>query len=980
LGGLSAFDSVMDPSLLCEVMFDDNGGSGAAPLDNLTEDDIVLLDGDYDEDESGATVLGSKRPFKGKGSSTPPVKKIRRLPPPKAAQMMNSRNPHSPGTTLSPAAVARNLLRNKQLSVTSRPQQGGVQRLSPQKQGGGQQRPSPQGGQRPPQPLKQSITWKYRQLAENQYTADIRKVDLLKNYEPEQCSCKVPKDEDDEACGSGCINRSTYNECDSDVCKNGTSCTNMAIQRRQYAPGLERFMTAKKGWGVRARQSISKGSFILEYTGEVCSSKVFEQRMLSRYTTDNHHYCLAIDNKTMIDAHRAGSECRFVNHACEPNCEMEKWTVGGLSRMALFSLRDILPGEEICYDYNFSLFNTDQGQECKCGAKTCRGVIGGRGKDYLITIEDAELTVKAKAKSKPSNQEASSQATNKGKPAKQAAAPASPATLDPSSVTAIDAAWFQRLPPTELEAIEAMAPRSDQLSTICLKCTVCNEQLNHQNRGDLHRHPELGVLMCTKCYKSYGRGGWTKDGEGNDEYCRWCSEGGQIYLCDYCPQAFCNKCLRWNLGRKYLKKLEDEDKWSCLNCDASPLREQRAHFWAITRFHKEKLSAKLGKAPPANPSSPATPKKSSKVGGAGVVSNGLPHLNGKSPSAAAAILGKGSNAVAGGKMSPSAQKMSTIASTVASLQANQAISVGPAASPHSPKVNGVHKVASPQKSHFLDASFKEAEETLARLLEEAKALKTKWSTVGRSASDVAMATKQLRTVLEKGKTSLNEVDRKVERTYRARVKGADMDEILPEGRKSPAKEDSPSLKTEGAETAATPVKQKSEPKSPVKAVVKTVKKEAKVTPKKEEPVEVEVKYEEEEEEEKPKSVEASDHLVIFATEGEAVIKDVEKLGENIPSKPEKEEERIQDVSVDELEVEDSIMEQVNGDASEVGEERKMKSNGVEPDLMESKCADKVVPKESKPYSDGADDDESLKKETRKESESDSLNCIQEKES
>ena len=63
---------------------------------------------------------------------------------------------------------------------------------------------------------------------------------------------------------------------------------------------------------MRARQSISKGSFILEYTGEVCSSKVFEQRMLSRYTTDNHHYCLAIDNKRMIDAHRAGSECRFV--------------------------------------------------------------------------------------------------------------------------------------------------------------------------------------------------------------------------------------------------------------------------------------------------------------------------------------------------------------------------------------------------------------------------------------------------------------------------------------------------------------------------------------------------------------------------------------------------------------------------------------------------------------------------------------------
>ena len=30
---------------------------------------------------------------------------------------------------------------------------------------------------------------------------------------------------------------------------------------------------------------------------------------------------------------------------------------------------------------------------------------------------------------------------------------------------------------------------------------------------------------------------------------RWCSEGGQIYLCDFCPHAFCNRCLRWNLGR-----------------------------------------------------------------------------------------------------------------------------------------------------------------------------------------------------------------------------------------------------------------------------------------------------------------------------------------------------------------------------------------------------------------------------------------------
>lgn len=213
---------------------------------------------------------------------------MRRLPPAKRLPSL----PPKPGPLpSSPAAVAASLLRNKQLSVSSRSTPAAVAA-----------RPA----------MKQSITWKYRQLAENQYTADIKKPDLLRNYEPEQCACRVRREEEEEACGSGCVNRSTYTECDAEVCKNGAQCSNMAIQRRQYAPGLERFMTAKKGWGVRARQSVSKGAFILEYTGEICSSAAFEARMHSRYTTDNHHYCLALDNKTMIDAHRAGSECRYL--------------------------------------------------------------------------------------------------------------------------------------------------------------------------------------------------------------------------------------------------------------------------------------------------------------------------------------------------------------------------------------------------------------------------------------------------------------------------------------------------------------------------------------------------------------------------------------------------------------------------------------------------------------------------------------------
>ena len=149
----------------------------------------------------------------------------------------------------------------------------------------------------------------YRRLSENQYTADIKKGDIRKNYEPstDKCNCARAVKEM-SACGFDCINRSTFVECDIKVCVNGAKCSNMVIQTGGVAPGLERFMTAEKGLGIRATKSIARGSFIFEYTGEVCSSQEFQKRMITRYKEDIHHYCLAIDNKIVIDAHRAGSE------------------------------------------------------------------------------------------------------------------------------------------------------------------------------------------------------------------------------------------------------------------------------------------------------------------------------------------------------------------------------------------------------------------------------------------------------------------------------------------------------------------------------------------------------------------------------------------------------------------------------------------------------------------------------------------------
>ena len=156
-----------------------------------------------------------------------------------------------------------------------------------------------------------------------------------------------------------------------------------------------------------------------------------------------------------------------------------QWTVGGLYRMALFAVKDILPGEEICYDYNFSLFNTDQGQECKCGAKSCRGVIGGKGRDFLITLKGDDA----------SSGGGDARTPNGGGQQQQKVAVAT----DPAGQVLADEKWFRaHMSEEDMAWVEKHAPKFQQLEAKTIKCTVCNEGLNFKLLGQVQRHPELG--------------------------------------------------------------------------------------------------------------------------------------------------------------------------------------------------------------------------------------------------------------------------------------------------------------------------------------------------------------------------------------------------------------------------------------------------------------------------------------------------------
>lgn len=76
--------------------------------------------------------------------------------------------------------------------------------------------------------------------------------------------------------------------------------------------------------------------------GEVVSDTEFRHRMAERYLNDQHHYCLSLDSGTVIDGYRLAGEGRFVNHSCEPNCEMQKWYLVFLT-FFLFHILFIIP-------------------------------------------------------------------------------------------------------------------------------------------------------------------------------------------------------------------------------------------------------------------------------------------------------------------------------------------------------------------------------------------------------------------------------------------------------------------------------------------------------------------------------------------------------------------------------------------------------------------------------------------------------------
>ena len=127
----------------------------------------------------------------------------------------------------------------------------------------------------------------------------------------------------------GSKNRCMYVECHPQHCRLGKACSNQAFQRREAMAKnqLQVYYAGSRGFGLRATVPIQKGKFIMEYRGEVISPDECAHRMETVYKGRKNYYFVGYSDGEVLDAGQKGSEVRFANHSCDPNCHIQKWSL-----------------------------------------------------------------------------------------------------------------------------------------------------------------------------------------------------------------------------------------------------------------------------------------------------------------------------------------------------------------------------------------------------------------------------------------------------------------------------------------------------------------------------------------------------------------------------------------------------------------------------------------------------------------------------
>lgn len=131
-----------------------------------------------------------------------------------------------------------------------------------------------------------------------------------------------------------------------------------------------------QGRGGFATRDIEKGERIIEYIGERISWREADERYDDDTMKRHHTFLFAVTSRTVIDGAVDGNDSRFINHACDPNCE----AVDEKGHIYIDAIRPIAAGDELFYDYAYARDKSTTEEDealyaCRCGSPKCRGTI-----------------------------------------------------------------------------------------------------------------------------------------------------------------------------------------------------------------------------------------------------------------------------------------------------------------------------------------------------------------------------------------------------------------------------------------------------------------------------------------------------------------------------------------------------------------------------------------------------------------------------
>jgi hypothetical protein len=125
------------------------------------------------------------------------------------------------------------------------------------------------------------------------------------------------------------------------------------------------------GRGVFARRPLPAHLVLGEITGTILDDH-----------PEDSSYVMELASGRLLDP---AAPLRFVNHSCDPNCEIFYWDeedgTPPEEKLFLQTIRPITKGEELSIDYSWP---ADAAIPCRCGATNCRGWIVDPEERHLL--------------------------------------------------------------------------------------------------------------------------------------------------------------------------------------------------------------------------------------------------------------------------------------------------------------------------------------------------------------------------------------------------------------------------------------------------------------------------------------------------------------------------------------------------------------------------------------------------------------------